>query len=91
MLPRMEHVDERNIFLIPQTDAALEALAERLHFEMERLDPSESAEWDGLSDADREFFRQCVKAVLSQPRNVHVLLRDQPFANNDGIDRRQPR
>lgn len=55
-------------------DFALEALSERLHFEMERLEPSNESDWCALSDYDKEFYRQCVKAILSRPSYVRRLI-----------------
>jgi len=44
---------------------AIEHLARELHWKMEHLDPSgEWEEWSSLSEDGREFFRQCVKAVI---------------------------
>ena len=39
-------------------ERALEKLAEILHAIMEELDPTEDADWDNLTDHQREFYRQ---------------------------------
>lgn len=45
-------------------ELAIESLAEKLYMEMERLDPIDGTEWKDVSDDDREFYRQSVKAVI---------------------------
>lgn len=47
-------------------DQAIEELAKVLHWKMEHLDPTDQADWNLLDDLDREFYRQCVKAILRQ-------------------------
>ncbi|HEV7255444.1 MAG TPA: hypothetical protein VGN97_20380 [Mesorhizobium sp.] len=42
----------------------IEELAEALHAELERLDPTEDEFWHDLSGDRREFYRQCVSAIL---------------------------
>jgi len=47
-------------------ERAVEELAKVLHWKMEHLDPSDEADWGTMTDEDKEFFRQCVKALLRQ-------------------------
>lgn len=54
-------MDDRDI---GTPEKAIEILAERLHWKMEHLDPGEYAAWSEMDDHDKEFFRQCVKALL---------------------------
>jgi transposase-like protein len=48
---------------------AVEALAARLHWKMESLDPSPggATDWEALDESDKEFFRQCIKALAQEP------------------------
>lgn len=46
-------------------EEAITKLARRLHWTMERFDPSEDEnEWDDLSETRRDFFRACVRELL---------------------------
>ena len=50
---------------------AEEKLAEILYLKMEHLDPSDNCpSWYGLSEFDREFYRICIRQLLS---NGHLL------------------
>ena len=49
-------------------------LAERLHFKMEHLDPSEDDDWLGMSDDRRMYYRLLVEAVLDEPEVVRHAL-----------------
>ena len=44
----------------------LESLARTLHWEMENLDPTESPDCDALTDRERDFYRRCVRVILSE-------------------------
>jgi hypothetical protein len=55
---------------------AIDRLAETLRAKMERLDPSSEKEWGELPEREKEFFRECVKAVLREPSLVAVALAD---------------
>ncbi len=46
------------------SEGAIEYLARRLHWKMEHLDPSEDADWGGLSERQKEFYRLCVREVI---------------------------
>ena len=48
-------------------DEAVEKLSQRLHWKMECLDPSEDRNWAALSDYDKDFYRQCIRAILQEP------------------------
>lgn len=61
---------------IPSRQDAIERLAETLRTRMERLDPSSEKEWMALSEREKEFFRECVKAVLREPSLVAAALAD---------------
>jgi hypothetical protein len=51
----------------------LERLACRLHEVMERLDPTEAPSWKLLSEIDKEFYRQCAKAVAVELAEILTL------------------
>lgn len=57
-------------------DEATEALAKRLRWKMEHLDPSSrwETEWDNLPKQEREFYRLCVKAILNEAELVKAAL-----------------
>lgn len=46
---------------------ALEELARELHWEMERLDPTDAPDWDALTERQRQFYRLCVEHLIRQP------------------------
>jgi hypothetical protein len=57
---------------------AIEFLARELHWKMETLDPVDGGDWDRLEDADREFYRQCVKWILAYPDQITAALSKMP-------------
>lgn len=55
---------------------AIELLAERLYFVMERLDPTPDAPaWARVSEFDREFYRACIRAIADEQALLRVLCR----------------
>jgi len=49
-----------------RTDDAIESLSRALYLKMEHLDPSpEETDWRALSDWERQFYRTCVRYLLS--------------------------
>lgn len=48
-----------------QKEAAIWKLAERLHYEQERQDPT-GTKWEELEDDEREFLRTCVGRLLME-------------------------
>lgn len=57
-------------------EAAVWRLARRLHWKMEQLDPTESSEWEALSERERDFYRHCIDAVLAERALVHAVISD---------------
>lgn len=53
---------------------ALERLAYELNWKQEQLDPSSDGDWDDYSEADRNFFRECVEWLLSHRELVLAAL-----------------
>lgn len=54
--------------------ASIERLARHLHFTMERIDPSESENFDALTEREREFYRACVREILFElPREKELV------------------
>lgn len=49
---------------IESSSEAIEALARRLHWKMEHLDPTDEYDWEKLSDRQREFYRISVESLL---------------------------
>jgi len=47
-------------------DNVVSELARELHWQMERLDPTDLSEWDELSERQRKFYRNCVEHLLLQ-------------------------
>jgi hypothetical protein len=45
---------------------AIEVLAEHLHWEMERMDPTDDDNWAAMSEFRRDFYRLCVRSLLSR-------------------------
>lgn len=39
-------------------------LARVLHYEMEKLDPTDDPDWDQMSDHRREFYVLCVRSLI---------------------------
>lgn len=56
-------------------EEALEALAERLHWKMEHLDPTGDPPWGELSDDERRFYKSCVRAILEERWLVNAFLK----------------
>jgi len=44
-------------------DEGIEMLEERLHFLLEKYDPSDDPDWEGLADHQREIFRAVVRGL----------------------------
>jgi hypothetical protein len=59
-----------------QSTSAILQLARVLYDEMENLDPGgdDYVAWNNLTDLEREFYRQCVKAILAHRDLVSVCL-----------------
>lgn len=55
-------------------ETAVELLARHLYFTMERLDPSEDAAWEGLTEVQRDFFRACIRELLLDRESVLAAL-----------------
>lgn len=56
---------------------ALDYLAAELLWKMEHLDPTyESPTWESLNDQEKEFYRQCVKAITRHKRLVELIIFD---------------
>lgn len=51
----------------PKNESAVDALAARLYWNMERLDPSQVPQprWRELDDRTKLFYRSCVSDLLS--------------------------
>jgi hypothetical protein len=51
-----------------QSSSAILELARILYDEMENLDPGgdDYLAWNKLTDLEREFYRQCIKAILAR-------------------------
>ena len=47
----------------PATEA-IERLAERVHFLLEKYDPTGDPDWDALTDHQKEIFRATIRGVL---------------------------
>ena len=56
-------------------EEAIEGLARELHWKMEHLDPTDGADWELLSDSEREFYRQSVAWMLLFPELIEAALR----------------
>lgn len=55
--------------------SAVDRLAYRLHWTMERFDPSDVEEnWDSLTEVQREFYRAVVREVLLEREHVLAAL-----------------
>ncbi len=48
------------------SDEAIDALARRLHWKMEHLDPTDEYDWEKLSDRKREFYCISVESLLEE-------------------------
>jgi hypothetical protein len=62
---------------ITREDAEFQ-LARRLYEEMERLDPSDPGDvqpWENLESRQRDYYRFCIRAVLSERRACLQALR----------------
>jgi hypothetical protein len=46
---------------------AIEHLARRLHFLMEKFDPTGDDVWENLTDRQRTIFIACVSGMLAEP------------------------
>jgi hypothetical protein len=51
-------------------DDAIEQLSQRLHWTMERMDPTDDPEWESLNDHQRAFYRACVRDLLTTQRDL---------------------
>ena len=47
-------------------DEAVMRLAERLHWKMEQLDPTDTPDWETLTARQREFYRLCIEAIFDE-------------------------
>lgn len=59
------------------TEGAIEKLARRLHWTMERFDPSDNereSEWDTLTQTEREFYRASVRELFLERQFVLAAL-----------------
>ena len=56
------------------SDDALEALARRLHWEMERLESDDFGAWEALTEFQKDFYRFCISGLLDQPDLVQLAL-----------------
>ena len=50
------------------------ALAKELHWETEKLDPTDLPEWDALDDHRKRFFVRCVEHLLLQEQLLRAWL-----------------
>jgi hypothetical protein len=55
-------------------DAAIERLAQQLHFRMEQLDPQDPTEWRDLDDIDKSFYISYVEWLLCSKSDLLVAL-----------------
>jgi hypothetical protein len=60
----------------PADESAIETLAERLHYMMEKLDPAygEAVEWLFLTERDREVYRSCIRDLSAYEDDWLALL-----------------
>lgn len=54
--------------------AAIETLAQRLHFKSEHFDPSGEPPWEELSEHQKEFWRLCVSSLLEERQPVLTVM-----------------
>lgn len=47
-------------------EADVEHLAERLHWKMEHLDPTDRPLWGALTEREKDFYRICVRTLLKE-------------------------
>jgi hypothetical protein len=59
-------------------DNPRETLARRLHWEMERLEPTSDAEWTNLTEHQRDFYRYCVDGLLEEDEALLSVFRSLP-------------
>ena len=71
--------------IVPYEEAE-EALAKRLHFTMERFDPSGSESWELLMPIEREFYRACIRELMIE-RHLVVTALTRHFPGDGGIHR----
>lgn len=59
----------------PEIEKALDELAERLRWQMERLDPSDNSTltWAQLPEDDRRLFRLCVEDLMRYRDLIRIL------------------
>ena len=67
----VNHTDRQAGVETTTPEEALELLARRLHWKMEHLDPTEDADWEELTDHQKNFYRASVRALLC---DRHLLL-----------------
>lgn len=58
----------------PKREAALVALAKRLQWKAEHLDPSGEPDWERLPEKQKEFWVICVRSLLEDRANVLAAL-----------------
>ena len=64
-------VAEKSATGAPETEEqAIESLSQRLHFLLERYDPTCDPEWHGLTDHQKEIYRATVRGLLADPSLV---------------------
>lgn len=58
-------------------DAIVDELARYLYETMERLDPltPEYVAWERLSDSERDYFRECILALMNRKSLVKTLFK----------------
>ena len=54
--------------------AAIETLAERLHWKLEHVDSTGAPAWPDLTDHQRDIFRTAVASLLDEPQLVYMAL-----------------
>ncbi len=53
---------------------AIEILAERLHWKLEHVDPTDGVKWEELTEFERENFRICIETLLCRPDAIRVAM-----------------
>jgi hypothetical protein len=57
-----------------RVEEAIEALAKRLHWKMEILEPTTDSEWERLGERQRDFYRHSVRAIFQERELARIAL-----------------
>jgi hypothetical protein len=55
-------------------EAAIDGLAEILHWKMDHLDPGEYPAWSELDEDGRDYYRLCIEAILAATPLIKIAL-----------------